>query len=308
MKGGLQWAFLFFILASGGASAQAQDGAPRLTASAFPGVWESRLSWNIGHSRGTKTSELDCSGITVAGGSVGVVYRAFHLANKAWLISGEASAGRILTGTIRDSDFGGGAERSRSRSEATGISETSVAFAMGLLFPIQRSVVERATVWVGFSWQRMTIRMQNGQQVFPTAVPSDLLDGLDSRYRAAWRGPWVAVDPSMELGGFQVTARLAIHIANEYRGEGRWNLRQEYAQPRSFSQTGDGFGLDTRLSFRRNLTNAWSLNVRGGHSILGAEAGRDRVFLADGRTLRMVLRKVESEFTYIQVGLVRELW
>jgi len=297
---------LYSLVMVGAASAQPIDSRSQMIVTAGVGLHDSNMSWNVGFSRDSKLSELTFRGITIGGGHVGVLYRLWERGHQQWLLAVEAAAGRVVSGTIQDSDFTGGAEGSRSLSEATGNSASSETIALGWYGTVTKVPgLDGVSLWLGFERERRTIRIQNGVQVFPTAVPSDLLEGLDSRYSARWTGPWAAVDPTLQFERAELTGRLAVHFLTEYHGEGSWNLREEYIQPRSFVQKADGFGFQAGIRLHYQLTNSLIVIVRGGHTRYGAKWGDDFSFRVDGSEPRLTLREVRMGTSSLQFGLSR---
>jgi hypothetical protein len=267
-----------------------------------------RTEWTLG-SRGDPRSELEYGSVRSAAAFVAFPYR--HSLGERWsagtLLRG--MAGQVMSGTVRDSDFGrSGAETSRSLSDITGDGQRAATIALGAIREV--SAVEAlgpVEFWLGFSDERVRYRKQHGRQIIPDNVSDAVLFGLDSRYEARWRGPWVALATSARTSVGEVRIMASLHLRTEFRGEGEWNLRRDLQQPTSFIHRARGRGSDYALSFRRPLGPRHTLNLEARSSIRHAREGRDIAFLANGETAGSNLGHVLLAGNGLRISVSRAL-
>jgi hypothetical protein len=264
----------------------------------------SKLVWNVGEGGGRRGSQLAYRGLSIASARIHATARFLDRGSQQWLLWLRAEAGSILGGTIRDSDGDPGHIGVLSVSEATGKSTASASVALGWYQTLPGlPPLNGLALWLGFDWSKRIIRMQNGEQILPRAVPGDILDGLDSRYRARWMGPWAAAEPTLSLGRAQLTGRLAFHFLNRFRAQGRWNLRQELAQPRSFVQESKGMGLEAGFGVRFPISPTVAVSLRADRSRFTALWGDDTYYRVDGSEGTLELRSVALTSNRVHLGI-----
>ncbi len=220
-----------------------------------------------------------------------------------WLVSGSAAYGGILDGRNQDSDYLGDdrtLEFSRSHQDAKGKDTLDLEASLGYRLSWHDPEVGRDLHFiprVGYSHHEMDLRLTNGFQVIPATGP---INGLDSRYEAEWKGPWLGLDLRAELSArTEVFLNLSYHWL-DYQGVADWNLRTDFAHPKSFEHETDGNAGRFSLGFSRQPAGRrWSWEMRLDYQKWNMDPGVDRTFFATGAVAETRLNQVR----WRQVGL-----
>lgn len=258
------------------------------------GQQENRYELNI--SNGYRFDKFDWS---IAGGGVNVLseltwkdLRIYEVNAGGKLLLGASSPlplymranggyGWILSGDNQDSDFNGNnrtLEYSRSNNNGGGGNVLDLSGGAGIpaIFGGGRFVIAPL---IGYSYNEQNLEISDGFQTIPATGP---FQGLHSTYKTEWRGPWTGVDLE-----FQLSRTVGIHGAFEYHwadydGVGDWNLRPDFAHPKSFEQKADGHGVVAKGGVDVALTRNWSANADFGYQSWATDAGTDETFFPDG--------------------------
>lgn len=160
--------------------------------------------------------------------------------------------GKIISGKNRDSDYLGNnktKEFSRSYSKADNGAVYDVSAGAGWIVPV--SILLQRIEFIpmaGYSYHQQQLTMRNGYQSIDTQYPKAIgsFPGLNSRYTARWRSPWVGMELYYDyFPGLSLFANVEYHFAS-YRARGHWNLRKEFAK--DFKQTAsEGSGVIAQL-------------------------------------------------------------
>lgn len=294
---------LIFHLSLGGLSAQMADRQRPLDVNLGIARHGSGLLWTVGDGP-ARTSELAFRGLVIMVVDARATVSLWSGDNQQWLIAFEAETGGIMGGRVRDSDYGAEGEFSRSVSKATGTAASRTSAAVGWYRELTEvSSVNGVALWIGYEGIHRIVRMQEGNQVIPGGGSRGLLDGLDSRYRARWSGPWVGLNSDLTVGSAHLTGMLAYHFFNRFRAQGRWNLRPELAQPRSFIQKARGLGFSTGLRIRYPVSSQLWVSVQADCYRFVANWGDDILYFVDGKTSRQDLRSVVLMGNRLEMGL-----
>ena len=106
--------------------------------------------------------------------------------------------------------------------------------------------------------------------------------GLDSTYVAEWNGPFLGLDFTLKLNNkHTVFAEIEYHWA-DYYAKADWNLRSDFAHPKSFEHVSDGTGLVISTGCTTSFNNNWTMNIKFDYQDWSADYGIDRTFFADG--------------------------
>ena len=244
-----------------------------------------------------------------------VVPRRFYL--RAFL-----AYGWISDGKNQDSDFaadGRTFEFSRSNNSADDGTVQDASIGAGYPFRFGGDVTSTVAPLVGYSSHDQNLTMTDGYQTIsiPIETPTLLIEpppvgpfpGLNSTYEAAWRGPWIGVDLHFQATEreawthrFEGYASLEYHWAS-FEAEADWNLRDDFAHPRSFAQDADGTGIVFGLRLGYALNPDWQLNVSFDYQGFSAEDGIDTIFLAEGTTVRTRLNEVNWRSSALSLGI-----
>ena len=245
------------------------------------------LRWNIAAADGTPNilSELTWSDLNtyeLKGEGQVVVKDLLRL-------EGSYAYGWINDGDNQDSDYTGNnrtGEFSRSNNTSDGDEVIDYSFGAGLQFPIRSRPAREIfhsdelmlTLLGGYSESRQNLRMTNGYQTIPA---TGNFAGLNSTYRARWSGPWTGAELSGERGKWNARLRGEYHWARYY-GWANWNLRDDFAHPKSYEHISDGGGVNLLLGLEYKIDPSWRLGFDCEGKMMEANAGVDRTFFADG--------------------------
>ncbi len=240
--------------------------SPWLALALEAGAREDRLDWNIaGSLDGTGPdvlSELIWSRLRIAEFRA----RAAVPLRGPWLLALQGGYGRIHSGLNRDSDYLGDQrtlEYSRSENRGGGaVQDWSAALAW------RRPLAGEGrpgylTLLAGVARREQRLTITDGMQtVTDGTVPLGPIEGLDSRYRARWQGPWLGLrlDAPWRPAGF-LSLTASYHWA-DFEGIGDWNLRQDWDHPVSFIHETTGRGIEAGLELERPLAGRWRVGLQ----------------------------------------------
>lgn len=231
--------------------------------------------------------------------------------------------GWISDGQNQDSDFAGDDrtfEFSRTNNSADDGNVLDASVGVGYPFQLRGKVISTITPLVGYSLHEQNLTITDGNQTIsvPIVTPSLVIEppplgpfpGLDSTYEAAWRSPWIGLDLQFEarerkawahrLEGY---ASVEVHWA-DFEAEADWNLREDFAHPKSFQQDADGTGIVIGLELVYLLKPNWLLNASYDYQDWSADDGTETVFLADGTTASTRLNEVDWRSNAVSLGIL----
>ncbi len=207
------------------------------------------------------------------------------LVDRHCCLRASAGYGKIVGGDNQDSDYLGDDrtyEFSRSNNDAGDGSVLDLSVGFGYRYrPADGPVT--VTPMVGYSQNEQHLTMTDGYQ---TLDPYDLVglgsfSGLDSTYDATWKGPWVGLDLSYDMTkALRLYGAAEYHMA-EYEAEANWNLREEFAHPKSFVHDADGTGVVLSGGIDYALRNVWSVGLTADYQVWRTDSGLDTTFFSD---------------------------
>jgi len=236
-------------------------------------------------------------------------------------VRGIANYGWIFDGENQDSDFDGNnrtLEFSRSNNSADDGEVWDVSLAIGYPFRWGKSIISTITPLAGYSYHEQNLTMTDGLQtisepivrppyyIFLTPEVGEI-SGLDNSYDTEWKGPWIGFDLNFRAAEIKTFAhRFETFFSYEYHwadyhAEANWNLRDDYAHPKSFTHDADGNGWIIRTGFNFALQRHIALNFNFDYQNWSTDDGTDKVFYADGTTAKTRLNEVN--WTSYAVGL-----
>jgi len=273
------------------------------------------LSWNIaGDTTGNNPnilSELEWEdlGIFQIKGSNVTVFRGVYL-------KGSFAYGWIFSGDVQDSDYladNRGLEFSRSNNSADDGNTLDASIGIGYQFLFGSGFVGISPM-IGYSYHEQNLTMTDGNQTVTSilAPPLGGFEDLDSSYDTEWKGPWLGVDIAFTSPSFdesEAEDRYELILGFEYNwadyeAEADWNLRTDFAHPKSFEQDADGYGIVISGEFNFFFNRHWALNFNGYYQTWESDSGLDRTFLADGTVLETRLNKVDWNSYALMLGVV----
>ncbi len=281
-------------------------------------LWELRMNTGMEQTRGT----LQWS---IGGGSGPDIlseltygelqFRRFHLNaelawQQGWLSDNalllEFSSGEASEGKVQDSDYQGDGrtgEYSRSYSSARGSSMSDLGLGLARQFRLGRGLVVTPMLGVALKQQRML--MTEGVQALDTANPQRVgpfRHSLNSRYEALWRQYWMGLRWGVENAG----QHLALDVRAlwlDYSAVADWNLRNDFAHPKSFSQGARGSGYSVQLEYRLQISSVASFWLQYYRQDWQTDPGQDRVYFATGGRSDSRLNGVSWQATGVTTGL-----
>ena len=224
------------------------------------------------------------------------------------MLRGSLAYSWIFDGENQDSDYLGNdrtLEFSRSNNNSDEGNMLDASFGIGWQFTFGRSDFVMAPV-IGYSYHEQNLTMTDGYQTIP---PSGPFSGLDSTYETEWKGPWIGLDFTLRtdekskiMPEIETFISIEYHWA-DYYAEADWNLRTDFAHPKSFEHEADGQGfiLNTGLKFIFNYN--WLLNVNLDYQNWSTDPGIIRFFNADGTTPKQRLNEVNWTSCAIMAGI-----
>lgn len=215
--------------------------------------------------------------------------------------------GQANGGEVQDSDFNGNnrsQEYSRSLSSAEESSLNGFTLGTGRRFRISQHNV--LTPMAAFTRQQQEMVMTQGKQIVDAYNPSNLgafRGTLNSSYATEWTGAWAGVQWSFETRDHQ----LALSVKNfwlDYYAAADWNLRSDFAHPKSFEHQAAGTGTGIDLSYQYQFSQNFSLRMNWFQQNWETETGQDTVFFANGTTGGSQLNGVSWESSGFSMGLL----
>ncbi len=221
-----------------------------------------------------------------------------------WLyLRGSIGYGWILDGDNQDSDYDGDnrtLEFSRSNNNSNNGNVMDASVGVGYPFEPGPDWLKIAPL-VGYSLHEQNLTLTDGFQTIPaTGSFSD----LNSTYDTKWKGPWAGIDLSIEA-----SRRLALFGSFEYHwadydAEGNWNLRSDFAHPKSFEHDASGKGIVVSAGGSYAIDKDWLINANVGYQEWSTDAGTGRTFFADGTTSGTRLNEVNWSSYSAMLGIM----
>lgn len=212
-----------------------------------------------------------------------------------------ASYGIAYDGEVQDSDYmysGRQGEFSRSISDGTGSESYDFLAALGYKYDISNTLF---VLLVGYEWNEQHMKIKNAKGVI--GAPTSAYAGLDSEYKTLWRGPFIGGDYQFRpTNNSEVTLGYSYHWL-DYEGKGYWNLRSDFAQDPSFKHTGSGGGHKFNLQVDYDITQRWSLNLKGEYRNFEIKDGNDYTYFSNGSSGYNKLNEVKWESYALMLGV-----
>lgn len=225
-----------------------------------------------------------------------------------FMLRGSLAYSWIFDGKNQDSDYFGDnrtLEFSRSNNNSDEGNMLDASFGVGWQFAFGRSDFVMAPV-IGYSYHEQNLTMTDGFQTIP---PSGPFPGLDSTYETEWKGPWIGLDFTFRTDEkSQITPEIETIISVEYHwadyyAEADWNLRTDFAHPKSFEHEADGHGIVFSAVIKFLLDDHWGLNVNLDYQNWSTDPGTDRTFFSNGTIGETQLNEVNWASYAIMAGM-----
>jgi hypothetical protein len=242
------------------------------------------------------------------------------IVREVFYLRGSLSYGWIKDGDNQDSDYledNRAREFSRSTNDADDGNTLDASLGIGYPFTFGSGFVG-LTPLVGYSYHEQNLTMTDGNQTitwisldpdFPDGPPLGPMLGLDNTYEAQWKGPWVGFDliftskdVHRHLAQVEAYVNLEYHWA-DYCAEADWNLRTDFAHPKSFEHDADGDGIAVSAGWNVVWSDHWALNANFDYQEWSTDHGTDRTFFSDGSVEETRLNEVNWKSYAVMVGL-----
>jgi len=270
------------------------------------------LDWNIaGDINGQNPnvlSELQWTGLQIPQAKLDINA---YMAN--FYLKSNFSYGEIKGGDNQDSDYYSDNRTNEFSRSNNGVGGEVADASIGLGYKIDTSrrddkLRSYFMPMLGYSINIQNLQMNDGVQTVASNLSPPLgpFPGLNSSYDAQWQGGWVGLLIGEENTKTDLTIELSMIYHNvNYQAEADWNLRSDFAHPKSFEQRADGNGVTLSLSGRSPLGHSkkwfWAFGLDYGR--WQTNAGLDYTYFADGSTALTRLNKVRWESSAINLGL-----
>lgn len=212
-----------------------------------------------------------------------------------------------FSGKNQDSDFSAnnrGGEFSRSINDSDSGHSSGFSADIGYAFDFtgnRQQTIARFTTLVGYAIQKQEFTMSNGVQIIPATGP---FPNLDSRYEVEWRSPFVGMEFTAFMGGgkhiFKSTGKF---FKTDYYGTGNWNLRSDFAHPKSFEDEADGYGYMIGIEYGWKFYPQWQLSLSSNYSYLKAEDGLSETYFSNGAMVQTKFNQVEWQAIDYMAGI-----
>jgi hypothetical protein len=217
---------------------------------------------------------------------------------------GSLAYGWILDGENQDSDYNGDnrtLEFSRSNNSADDGDVLDASAGIGYQFTFGFGMDKFGiTPLIGYSFHQQNLKISDGFQTIPA---TGSFPGLASTYDAEWSGPWVGLDIVFKSNKkYNLYAEIEYHWG-DYYAEADWNLRTDFAHPKSFEHDADGDGIVLSAGWRYFFDNHWAVNLNFNYQDWSTDNGIDRVFLASGSISETRLNEANWQSFATMIGL-----
>ncbi len=263
---------------------QRQEADMQVNSYAELGYRNDEMKWTIADPTGTPNilSELqwyNVHSVLITGGT-GITFA------DNWQAEGKISYGKITDGQNQDSDYNlDNRQDEFSRSYSTTDDGMSIDLSADLGYHLTLGRKSRAPFWrftpkLGYALHTQQFNDTQGVQ----AIPADgSFSGLDSTYEGVWFGPWGGLETRLAFTErFSLQAAVDYHWI-DYEGTGKWNLRSDFQQPKSFTDKAGGEGVVVSAVARYLLKPDWIIRLSAEYQGWQAnKGGKDTTYFSDG--------------------------
>lgn len=285
----------------------------------FVGMTDGELDWNIAdglsaNSSPNVLSELEFKDVkSVGGGFAGSIDWVDSESRWTWFVEGEVAYEGVKRGRMVDTDYFDDNRTnpySISVSEIVGDDIVDYYGGVGLRYQLIPNRLAVAALFGGFH-KEQNFNFESGTQVladpsffFPITIDdlNESLMDLDSDYITEWRGNWLALEVEYHWQTVSISTRLRTDDGTYY-GEGRWNLRANLQQPRSFVHHANSSGWQFELGVDYHLSQSTALWLKYLRGEWESDVGVDNTYFTDGTVQSTRLNGATWESSQLRVGL-----
>lgn len=224
-------------------------------------------------------------------------------------LRGYVGYGQIFSGENQDSDYAGNdrtIEFSRSNNSSDDGEAIDASLGVGYRFTFGHDRFELIPL-IGYSYHELNLTITDGYQTIPA---TGRFPGLDSTYDTRWHTLWTGLDFKVNtrfkntiIKKVTYSTTLEVHYA-DYYAEANWNLRTDFAHPKSFEHDAEAFGILFKIGGKLYFATHWALNVSYDYAYWKTGEGTDRVFFSDNSTGVTQLNEVIWQSHVISLGVV----
>lgn len=231
-------------------------------------------------------------------------------------LRGYVGCGWIFDGKNQDSDYLGDnrtLEFSRSNNSSDDGDVLDASLGIGYPFRFGKGLTADIRPVVGYSYHEQNLTITDGYQTIATpgiTPPEGPFGGLDSTYETQWYGPWMGMDLRFTstnlkpvIYGIEALLNFEYHWA-DVEAEADWNLRTDFAHPKSFAHEADGEGIIISSGVNLYFTSNLALNFGYNYQDWSTDEGVDTVFFADGATVKTQLNELNWKSHAIEIGIL----
>lgn len=215
--------------------------------------------------------------------------------------------GQASGGSVQDSDYRGDnrtLEYSRSQSSPDGSRMQDIT--VGLTKHIHLDAYQTLMPTFAYTSKSQKMLMTEGVQVIDTYNPYNLgpfRNTLNSTYETQWQGVYAGLGWGLKTKTHELSLN-ARYFWLDYQAEADWNLRTDFAHPKSFEQWADGTGYGLDIAYGYHFSKNFSLWLKWFKEDWGTDEGTDVVYMADGTRGKTKLNQVLWEATGFTTGLL----
>jgi hypothetical protein len=273
------------------------------------------------------SSELSWSNIEIFETKIGAEIPIAKIKGGNLYLEGSIASGSTFDGENQDSDYVyEDIEFNRSNNNASSGGTEDYSLSLNYEIPLKKSIADSelilnsVTPSFGYSINKQNLRMTGGYQSlnivgFDDGTEMFYLDpevtesyigafsGLNSSYNSSWEGITLglAIDTSLfEKHSLKLAGKY--HL-NNYYAEADWNLRSEFAHPKSFEHDADSKGIDLSVKYAYEVSQRLLLSLGLNYKKFTTSAGTDTTFFSDGSQANVKLDEVNWDSKSLLVGL-----
>ncbi|MFA5516908.1 MAG: hypothetical protein WDA20_11540 [Desulfuromonadales bacterium] len=210
--------------------------------------------------------------------------------------------GVIDKGENQDSDYDGNnrtQEFSRSNNKADGeVYDFSLGF--GPEFSLRSARLHIAPL-IGYAVHAQNLNVTDGYQTIPEMGS---FSGLDSSYDTLWYGFWTGLESRWRpFAKLVVDGGIELHLV-DFKATANWNLREDFAHPKSFEHWASGEGVQGKLGIAYETEGPWTMRLEYLYRRWQADDGLDRVYFADGTIGETALNEVNWRSQSLSLGVI----
>lgn len=250
-------------------------------------------------------SELSYEKIKALG--YGIQLAGLYKFSASWALyfEGNLSDASIKSGKAQDSDYAAdnrGEEFSRSYADIKDDNVKDVSYCLGVKTRWFGAHGHYFTFLVGHRESEINLTVTNGTQIIPAELNGTAITGLKSTYNSDFSALFYGIGTEHVFQWGTLGLRYEIHNV-DFDAQADWNLRDEFAHPKSFTHTGDGKGRALILGYSYQINRNWDAYFNFSRLKYEINNGYDQTYFATGESYVTTLNSLDYESDRYQVGI-----